>query len=165
MKKQAIVISSLLLSALPACAAQVERHQLNLADGVAITIEETHADADVPPGSSANGGLKFGATRVPDTFVSNLSLSVGGQKYELDASNMYNAWGKRAIESPDGTRFLAAHCYNDRNCTLRGLFSDAGGAFVAEWQIVDGKAMRTVITDSSDIVDLFAKDISIPTFD
>lgn len=165
MKRRAIIIASLLLSALPACAAQVERHQLNLADGVEVTIEETRADTDAPPASSPNGGFKFGATRVPDTFVSKLSLSVGDRKYELDASNMYNAWGKRAVESPDGTRFLAAHCYNDRNCTLRGLFSDAGGAFVAEWQIVDGQAMRTVITDSNDIVDLFAKDISIPTFD
>lgn len=165
MKKRAALLTSLLFSALPACAAQLERHHLELKDGVTITIEETRVDANAPSGSLPNGDIKFGATRKPDTFVSALSLSVGDQQYELDASNMYNAWGKRPVESPDGTRFLTANCYNDRNCTLRGLFSDAGGAFVAEWQIVDGKAMRTVITDSSDIIDLFAKDITIPTFD
>jgi len=45
------------------------------------------------------------------------------------------------------------------------LFSDAGSAFVAEWGIVDGISVRSVLTGSSDVVNLFGDNIDPPEFD
>ena len=52
-----------------------------------------------------------------------------------------------------------------KNCQFRGLFSDAAGSFVAEWLIVDGLAIRTVLTSNNDVVNLFKKNIDPPEFD
>jgi len=124
-----------------------------------------------------NGIIPFGVSdprpdfAKPYSFLKKLTLFVNNKSYELETTNMYNAWGNRYMDySAPGAHkadvHLFAQCYDPENCTLRGLFSDAGGAYVAEWQVRSGKALRTILTDSNDIVHHFKdKGIRPPKFE
>lgn len=85
--------------------------------------------------------------------------------YSLDVSDMYDAWGRRPLEHAGIIRYFGGKCFDNKNCLLRGLFSDAAGSFVAEWQIVDGLPIRSVLSSSQDIVHLFMEHIDPPEFD
>lgn len=106
-------------------------------------------------------GLPFG---LPTTFVKSISISYKNQSYLLDVSDMYNAWNGRPLEHKGIIRYFGGKCFDTKNCQFRGVFSDAAGSFVAEWQIVDGVSTRTVLSDSDDIVHLFMKNIDPPEF-
>jgi hypothetical protein len=113
-----------------------------------------------------NGHIPFGvAFGVPKTYVKSIVITFHGKSSALDVSDMYNAWGNRPLEYSDKVRYFGGKCFDVNNCQIRGIFSDAAGSFVAEWLIVDGRAIRTVLTGSSDVVDLFIKHIDPPEFD
>ena len=113
-----------------------------------------------------NGHVPVGsASELPKTYVKCISAIYQGQSYTLNASDMYNAWGKRPLEVEGAVRYFGGKCLNAKNCQFRGLFSDAAGTFVAEWQIVNGLSSRTVLTDSNDIVNLFMQHIDPPEFE
>lgn len=104
------------------------------------------------------------ASNMPKTYLKYLSLSKAGKTYKLNTNGMYNAWGNRPLEFKGIIKYLGAHCYDESNCTLRGLFSDAAGSFVAEWVILNGVPYRTVISSSDDIKQLFIKYIEPPHY-
>lgn len=114
-----------------------------------------------------NGRLPTGvAFGLPKTYVKSITISYQGQSYPLDVSDMYNAWGARPLENNKAKiRYFGGKCFDAKNCQLRGLFSDGGGTFVAEWRIVDGLSIRTVLTGSNDVVNLFMQHIDPPEFD
>ncbi|HTG02060.1 MAG TPA: hypothetical protein VK654_15875 [Nitrospirota bacterium] len=110
-----------------------------------------------------NGAIAFGvASGMPKTFLAKVVVDISGRTYQLDASGMYNAWGRK---TGDAAQSLSAHCFDPFNCIVRGLFSEAAGAYVAEWAIVDGRTARTMLTGSRDVVDLFRKNIGAPLFE
>lgn len=98
----------------------------------------------------------------PKTYVKSISIRYKGKTYSLDTSDMYNAWGGRPLEYKNVIRYFGGQCSDPDNCQFRGLFSDAAGTFVAEWKIIDGTPVRTVLSNSVDIVNLFKKDIDPP---
>lgn len=102
---------------------------------------------------------------LPKSYVKSITVSFQGRSYLLDASCMYDAWGRRPLEIPGGIRYFGGKCSDKRNCQFRGLFSDASESFVAEWSIVNGISIRTVFSGSEDIVNLFTKNIDPPEFD
>lgn len=110
----------------------------------------------------APAGIAFG---LPKTYVKSITVSFQGRSYSLDVSDMYNAWGSRPLEHKGKIRYFGGKCFNSKNCQFRGLFSDAAGTFVAEWRIVNELPVRTVLTDSNDVVNLFTKNIDPPEFD
>jgi hypothetical protein len=113
-----------------------------------------------------NGHVPFGISfGLPKTYVRKISISFKERSYLLDVSNMYNAWGSRPLEYPGKIRYFGGKCSDINNCQIRGLFSDGAGSFVAEWRIVNGRQVRTVLTDSNDIVNLFMEHIDPPEFD
>lgn len=110
-----------------------------------------------------NGHMPFGTDlELPKTFVMGIRVSYQGHAYSLDSSNMYNAWGVRDRFEKVGIRYFGGTCVDTKNCQFRGLFSDGAGSFVAEWKVVDGESIRTVLTNSSDVIDLFLKHIDPP---
>jgi hypothetical protein len=112
-----------------------------------------------------NGGIPFGtAGSMPKTYLDKLNLEIGDKSYDLETSNMYNAWGEKPKEISGVIKYMAVHCYSPKTCTLRGIFSDAAGSFVAEWIISNGIPLRTILSNSKDIVNLFIKKISPPVF-
>lgn len=113
-----------------------------------------------------NGLVPFGSDYgIPRTYVKSIKTTYGGRSHLLDVSGMYNAWGKRPLEYKGTIRYFGGSCSDRDNCHFRGLFSDGAGAFVAEWHVVDGMASRTVLTDSSDIIELFRRNIDPPDFE
>ena len=113
-----------------------------------------------------NGRIPFGmAFGLPMTYVKSITITFQGKSIELCVSDMYNAWANRPLEYPGKIRYFGGKCIDVKNCQVRGIFSDAAGSFVAEWLIADGRAFRTVLTDSNDVVDLFMKHIDPPEFD
>jgi hypothetical protein len=113
-----------------------------------------------------NGRLPFGRTAaLPKSYVSSITISFAGATYALDASDMYDAWDGRPMEHPGSIRYLGGRCIDAKNCQIRGLFSDGAGTFVAEWRVANGQPLRTILTDSSDVVDLFMKHIDPPVFE
>lgn len=112
-----------------------------------------------------NGRIPFGVeSSIPHTYVKSISVSYQGHSYQLDTSDMYNAWGNRPLEVKGVIRYFGGQCADTKNCQFRGLFSDAAGTFVAEWKIIDGFPIRTVLTNSSDVVKLFMRHIDPPEF-
>ncbi len=112
-----------------------------------------------------NGRPPFGVSiGLPAFYVKSIRVSYEGRSYSLDTTNMYNAWGDRPLNRGN-VRYLGGRCDGPGYCTIRGIFSDGGGAFVAQWAIYEGVSMRTVITGADDIVDLFIKNIDPPEYD
>jgi hypothetical protein len=117
-------------------------------------------------GCLVNGQVPFGADfGPPTTYIKSITVSYQKQSYSLDVSNMYDAWGNRPLEVNGGVRYFGGKCFYAKNCHFRGLFSDGAGTFVAEWQIVNGTQIRTVLTNSNDIVSLFMRNIDPPEFE
>lgn len=113
-----------------------------------------------------NGHVPFGiAYGLPKTYVKSITVSFQGRVYSLDVSDMYNAWGSRPLAYQSKIRYFGGKCSDVKNCQIRGIFSDAAGTFVAEWRVVNELPVRTVLTDSSDVVDLFIKNIDPPEFE
>jgi len=113
-----------------------------------------------------NGHVPMGtALTLPKTYVKEIVVTYRGVSHSLDGSNMFDAWGKRPLEYRGAIRYFGGNCYDSQNCQFRGLFSDAGGSFVAEWRVENGVATRTVLTDSSDVMNLFMKNIDPPTYE
>lgn len=113
-----------------------------------------------------NGHIPFGTDlTLPKTYIKSIVAKYKGHSYSLDSSNMYDAWGSRPLSYKGAIRYFGGWCYDSKNCKFRGIFSDAAGAFVAEWQVVNGVSTRTVLTNSSDIMNLFMKHIDPPKFE
>ena len=113
-------------------------------------------DSHIPYGTAFN---------MPRTELKELKLTTESGTYKLDTTGMYNAWGERPLEYKGSIKYLGAYCFNPQNCTLRGIFSDAAGSYVAEWLILNGISTRTVLSSSDDIMHLFMTNIEPPRYD
>jgi hypothetical protein len=138
-----------------------------LASGVTVRIVEEPVTASRQSQCRIGGRIvpRAEGAPLPKTYVKSITVSFQGRSYELDASCMYNAWGKRPLEVPGVIRYFGGKCFDARNCQFRGLFADASEAFVAEWRVVNGTPIRTVLSGSIDIVNLFSQHIDPPEFD
>ena len=112
-----------------------------------------------------NSSVPFGVLgEEPSSFVERIEISYKGKSYALDVSNMYNAWGNRPL-AKNGVRYFGGACSDTENCVFRGVFSDGAASFAVEWKIVSAHPIRTLLTHSDDVVDLFLKKIDPPTFE
>lgn len=145
-----------------------------LPSGVAVRIVEAPFEvskfkvqgcSEQASGCRINGRVPFGvAFGYPQTYVKSITASFKGRTYSLDPTQMYNAWGGRPLEIKGSVRYFGGRCVDAKNCSFRGLFSDAGGSFVAEWRVIDSVSIRTVLTESNDVVNLFMKNIDPPEY-
>lgn len=94
----------------------------------------------------------------PETYVKQIKVSFKKQSYILDSTQMFNAWGDRPLDA-GSIRYFGGSCNGKKHCKFRGVFSDAAGAFAAEWLVIDGKPMRTVLTSSKDLISFIANRI------
>jgi hypothetical protein len=106
-----------------------------------------------------DGHRMFGAVRRPRTMLSRVRLEYGNAVYELDVTGMFDPLIQTLHQNWDGD------CYDERNCTLRAVLGDAGGIYAVEWQIVNGTATRTVLTDSMDVVHFFQAHLLAPKYE
>lgn len=155
-------------------ATSIPEVEFKLPSGVRVKIVESAFDKDrfrisgcteTSQACLINGQIPFGVdSGLPKTYVKSITVYYERQSYLLDASSMYNAWGDRPLEVK-GVRYFGGNCIDAKNCHFRGLFSDGAGSFVAEWQIVDGVSLRTMLTGSDDVVNLFMQHIDPPQYE
>jgi len=102
-------------------------------------------------------GLPFygvGESREPSTELKAINVTVRGHLYKLNTSQMYNAWGDS--RKPDD--YLRVTCHK-KLCSVKGLFSDATGAFAVEWRILNGESKRILITGDELVIVQFIEEI------
>lgn len=114
-----------------------------------------------------NGRIPFGVDgSVPGSHVKSIRITHQGQTHELDVSDMYNAWGGRPLQYDEHTRYFGGTCFDYAPyCQFRGLFSDAAGSFVAEWQVRGDVSVRTILTNQVDVVNFISDNIDPPEFE
>ncbi|MGO4478184.1 hypothetical protein AB4Z32_18220 [Massilia sp. 2TAF26] len=139
-------IAALFLASLAASAA-ASPIDLTLVDGTRVHIEDAACGRTsvCNAGSARLLGGKGRATR----YVSSITVATGSRSYALDVSDMVDPLFGTARTNFSG------FCYDDRNCGFRAVFGDAGGSYAAEWQVIEGKPVRTVFSGSGDLVQFF----------
>lgn len=146
--------------------AESHRYELTLAKNIQLVLEEEDIDPrSCKAACTPNGEPVFGTEKAPVSYVKHIQLIVDDKQYTLNSRNMYNAWNDRPVKIENGPTYLAAHCYDKSNCTIRGVFSDTSGSYVAEWIIDKGKPFRSVLSYSHDVLNLFLNHIGPPIFD
>lgn len=87
---------------------------------------------------------------MPRTVLDEVRIELPGAKVRLDVSGMFDPWNgqpsKEMFVVEDATGGMA----------LRGCFSDGAGSYVAEWLVIDGTAVRTVLSNDEAIGFSFA---------
>jgi hypothetical protein len=106
-----------------------------------------------------DGRIPYGSfIDLPHTRLKSMIAVYRGKRYSLDTSQMFNAWGRRPLTDGD-TRYFGGGCYDEDNCLFRGLFSDGAGTFVAEWRVRNGVSERTILTRSTDVMNVVRNNI------
>jgi hypothetical protein len=163
--RQLLLCGTLIFSA--GCFASDQEYTFVLPSKVKVTIVE--APFEKRPASFCPGYRhipQIGDYR-PKTYVKSITALFRGHKIRFDVTCMYDAWNGRTLEHKGVIRYFGGWCQlhgNKPYCAFRGIFSDASERFVAEWHANGLKAKRTVFTSSSDIFELFNKNIDPPDY-
>ncbi len=156
-----------LLGIAAASASPAEEIDYSVKKSVAIYVEpfkETQHEIDGCTFDTAlcriDGRVPFGVDHeMPRSTLVGIRVLVGGEFYDLDTSNMYNPdLGRDPVS-------IGQSCILKDVCTFRGVFSDAAGAYAAEWIVSKGISTRTVLSNSKDIVTHFLKNPKAPTYE
>ena len=145
-----------------------QTYNFALPSKVKITIVEAAYEkrpASACPGS--NSEQKAGGHR-PKTYVKSISALFQGQTIRFDVTCMTDAWNGRPLQHEGVVRYFGGWCdlYDKKPyCAFRGVFSDGGESFAAEWYANGTVAKRTVFSGSSDVIDLFMKNIDPPKYE
>lgn len=106
-----------------------------------------------------DGRIPYGSfIDLPHTQLKSMIAIYRGKRYSPDTSQMFNAWGGRPLKDGD-TRYFGGGCGDEENCIFRGLFSDGAGTFVAEWRVRNGVSERTILTRSSDVMNVLRNNL------
>lgn len=93
-----------------------------------------------------NGQTPFGTDlNIPSYELTYIKIRVAEKVYSLDVTNMFDAWGNRAIKHKGSKPYFSVTCQDELNCDVQGRFSDGAGSFIAEWEIRLGDTKRTLI--------------------
>jgi len=122
--------------------------RLDLGNGLAIEYKVIPYDTKEYRDKHGRIGPIFGTDGgVPHTKLAKLTLVEGKRKTPLEASCMYDPW----IEQIDVHQFRV-RLTAPRRRILTGNFSDAAATYVAEWLIVDGIGVRTLLSNEPSVV-------------
>jgi hypothetical protein len=91
-------------------------------------------------------GLGYNPTPSGLTYLKRFTFIIGDKKYNLDSSEMYNAWGNKGIKGQDTLeRALKVICADQNTCVIRARLGFETNIFLVEWTIKKGKSSRTQI--------------------
>ena len=97
----------------------------------------------------------------PATILASLTVRRRGQVYVLPTEGMPNPlFGNAKAASAR----LALVCDEADNCTVRGVFGDAGASYAAEWIIQNGRATRTVFSNAMDLNRFIGEHLHAPVY-
>ncbi len=122
--------------------------RLDLGNGTEIEYRVAAYDKNVYQASKGHIGPVFGTDGgVPHTKLERLTFLQGKKRTLLDVVCMYDPWFERV----DSNRFRV-RAISSTSLLLTGTFSDAAGSYVAEWLIVDGVGVRTLLSNEPSVV-------------
>jgi hypothetical protein len=84
---------------------------------------------------------------VPRARLDRATVQVKSRVVELDTSCMYDPW----VGRPDSTLFSAAE--NEDGILITGKFSDGAGSYFAQWLVVKGGSVRTVLSTDEELLE------------
>jgi hypothetical protein len=140
------VVALVVLLVAGALADAAEVGAVKLGTGTSIEYE-TVAWKLLPNGHGPAGPMFGTDDPLPRIVLRRLTLIRGSTRIPLEISCMYDPW----FERPDASRFRF-RVLNSHSAVLRGVFSDAAGSYVAEWLIVDGIGVRTLLSNDPVII-------------
>lgn len=157
-----------LLAQSPNASAADQVYKFELPSKVKITIVEAPY-AERPASSCPGAGAAQTADNYqPKTYVKSMRAFFQGQTIRFDVSCMTDAWNGRPLRRERGVRYFGGWCklFDKRPyCGFRGVFADGGESFAAEWYANGSVAKRTVFSGSSDVIELFMKNIDPPEYE
>jgi hypothetical protein len=102
--------------------------------------------------SKIDGSFPYGyGFEMPYSQLASFTIEYGNRTYQLDTSNMYNAWhNNKTISGPH--RDLDISCTSHNTCLVRGLFAGEVALYMASWElnIRTGTARRIKLSASED---------------
>jgi hypothetical protein len=94
-----------------------------------------------------DGRPVFGADMdLPKTVVDKAIVQVGARTIPLDTTCMFNPWFRKPSNDQFEINLI------EGGFAVRGFFSDGAGSYVAEWRIIDGASVRTILTNDEAIL-------------
>lgn len=139
----------LLLTTLGCDARAAQRQEVALGDDVLLVMETSPfnpADHDIVLCEGVpcliDGAPVYGAYEsVPTLEIRTMALEIGERTITLEHRGMFNPWSPREdrpidvwLEEEPGGRLV-----------IRGRFSDGAAAYVAEWTVIEGGSIRTIL--------------------
>lgn len=97
---------------------------------------------------------------MPKTRLTDIAVHIENRTFHLETTGMFDP-----LLGPGSGNDFGAFCYDADNCTFRAILGDAGGTYVAEWIVTNGVQRRTVLSDSSDLVNFVRRNLTPPHFD
>jgi hypothetical protein len=126
----------------------VDVGHLSLSHGIRLEYEAASYPNDAKRHENGPIGPVFGIDGgSPHTVLKRLTVEQGEKKTSLDVSYMYDPWFERLQKSRFKVRIR-----EDGGIVLTGIFSDAAGSYVAEWLIVDGVSVRTLLSNEPSVI-------------
>lgn len=86
---------------------------------------------------------------MPKFALESFELEVNGTRVALDVSSLYNPW----FGAPAKEHFSVSPV--EGGWVVHGCFSDGAGTYIAEWLVVGGGSLRTLISGDESVIDLF----------
>lgn len=127
---------------------EAKNGRLDLGSGTAIEYRIASYDKRVYQAKKGHIGPVFGPDGgAPQTKLERLTLLKGNRRTPLEVSCMYDPW----FEQVDLNRFRV-RMISSTSLLLTGIFSDAAGSYVAEWLIVGGIGVRTLLSNEPSVV-------------
>jgi hypothetical protein len=96
------------------------------------------------------------------SVVASLTVKRNGHVYHLPTDGMVDPQIGSVSEAAERIKLS---CDTVDNCTLRGVFGDAGGVYVCEWLIIDNTVVRTVFSPSQDLFNFVRTHLSAPAYE
>jgi hypothetical protein len=93
-----------------------------------------------------DGRPVFGADiQLPKTVLDKAIVQVGAWTIPLETTCMFDPWFRKPSNDQFEINLI------EGGFTVRGFFSDGAGSYVAEWRIIDGGSVRTILTNDETI--------------
>lgn len=86
---------------------------------------------------------------IPRSVLESLELEIGSTRVSLEVSSLYNPW----FGSPSKEFFSVSQV--EGGWVVRGCFSDGDGSYVAEWLVINGGSLRTLVSRDESVMDQF----------
>ena len=106
-------------------------------------------DASFP--CEIDGHIPYGAHEGgPKTYIKEIRFSRNGKQFVLPSSAMYDAINEKS-KVENIKKLFGVNCSYEI-CTIRAVLSDASDSFAVQWRVLNGIAVREIITSEPDIV-------------